>query len=661
MKVPLSWLEKYIKLEHTPKEFGDIMTGLEFMQDGPIKDIENDKVIDLEIRQNRSDMLSIIGVAREYAAYLGKKVNYPEITQEFDTNWGTPKENLSVQSKNSVKRFCTVQIKNIHIKKSPEYIINALNAYGISTKNNLVDITNYVMLEYGIPLHAFDVKKLDKSKGHSLLTIRHAADEESFETWQKTKINLTTEDIVVADSKKPVAIAGIIGGANSDIDANTSEILLEAAVYDHATVRRTALRHGIRTEASLRHEKFLNPEMVEVAIRRATLLIQQLCSGVVVQIEDHYENNEPLKTIDFNVFEIERLGGIHLEKEEVIRLLENLEFKITDQKEALGVNKDIITVAIPDHRTDVKIQADLVEEVLRLKGYEHIPRTGISASPPDFSTPKVLLVEEKIRDILVNIGLSEHITNPLVKYTKEIKNQIQLENPLNAELDGLRTTIRETLLPVLSRNAKAGNLNIGIFEVGKIYMKVKQGEYNEERRIETVYATDKNLETLFKQKVKPDFIALINKLGINDDGLKYDAEENHLKYFYNKKLIANLFQSGFELITDEISEIVNLQNVPSTLIKSSLSQKIVEELSLVVSKNKALGEIIEIIKSEKELISQIEIVDLYEDAKLGLNKISITVKIIFEDAENKLTKESVGKLKEKIVNMLSKKGFKLRD
>jgi len=661
MKVPLSWVEKYIKIEHTPKEFGDIMTGLEFMQDGPIKDIENDKIIDLEVRQNRPDMLSVIGVAREYAAYIGKKVNYPEFTSEFDANWGNPKENLSVQSKNNVKRFCTVQIKNIHIKKSPEYIIHALNAYGISTKNNLVDITNFVMIEYGIPLHAFDVKKLSESKGHSLLTIRHATDEEVFETWQKTKIKLTTEDIIVADSKNPVAIAGIIGGANSDIDTDTTEILLEAAVYDHAVVRRTSLRHGVRTEASLRHEKFLNPEMVEVAIRRATFLIQQLCSGEVVRIEDYYENKKQLETIDFNIFEIERLGGIHVGKDEATRLLENLEFNITDQKEALGVNKDIITVAIPNHRTDVKIEADLVEEVLRLKGYEHIPLTGINASPPDFSTPKTLLVEEKIRDILVNLGLYEHITNPLVKYIKEVKNQIQLENPLNAELDGLRTTLRETLSPVISRNAKAGNTNIGIFEVGKIYYQVKRGEYNEERRIEAVYASDKNYETLFKQRIKPDFIALINKLGIENDNIKYEVEGNSLKYFYNKKLIAYLFQSGYELITNEISEIVDLQKVPSTMIKSSLSQKIIEELSLVVSKNKALGEIIDIIKSAKESVSQIEIVDLYEDAKLGIDKISITVKVIFEDAENKLTKESVGKIKKNIIKLLDKKGFKLRD
>jgi len=459
-----------------------------------------------------------------------------------------------------------------------------------------------------------------------------------------------------------VAIAGIIGGANSDIDQSTKEIILEAAVYNHASIRRTAIKHNIRTEASLRHEKFLNPEMVEVAIKRATYLIKELCSGEVSKIEDYYEGKTPPKSIEFNIFEIERLGGIHIERSEAVNLLENLEFKIRDQKEAIGVNKDILTVIVPNHRTDVNIQADLVEEVLRLKGYEHIPLIGISSSPPDLSTTKDLILEEKIRDILVNLGLYEHITNPLVKFDSESSsNQIQLENPLNADLDGLRTTIRETLVPILSRNSKAGNNNVGLFEVGKVYFTKKKGSFTEERRIETVYSNDTNLENNFRKKVKPDFMTVITKLGLNDESLKYSSKGEHLEYTYNKKHVSNLFQNGYELFTETIKDIVEIQNIPLTSIESSLSQRIVEELSLVVSKSKALGEISEIIKSTKESISEVEITDLYEDVKLGAEKISITVKMIFEDSENKLTKESVSKIKENVIKLLNKKGFKLRE
>lgn len=660
MKVPLSWVEKYIKIEHTPKEFGDIMTSLEFMQDGPILEINDDKIIDLEVRQNRPDMLSIIGVAREYAAYISKKVRYPEEILEYETKWEKAQHNLSVQSTHTVKRFCTVQIRNIKIKRSPEYITKALKAYGIEAKNNLVDITNYVMLEYGIPLHAFDVRKLSKSNGHSLLTIRQANHGEIFETWQKTKIHLDQNDTVVADSQKPVAIAGIIGGANSDIDKDSNEIILEAAVYNQASIRKTALKHNIRTEASLRHEKFLNPEMVEKAIKRATFLIQELCSGEVVRIEDFYQDRKPSTTIDFNVFEIERLGGIHINKDEAISLLENLEFKITDQKQALGVNKNIIIVQVPPHRTDVNIEADLVEEVLRLKGYEHIPLIGLSSTPPDISTPKALVLEEKVRDILVNLGLFEHITNPLVKFTQK-HGQIRLENPLNADLNGLRTTIRETLSPVLQRNAKAGNLSIGLFEVGKIYFTPKINSFEESRRIEAIYSTNLDLKQNFKTKIKPDFVAVISKLGLDNSKLSYINKIDHLEYTYNKKQIGNLFQTGYELFTDNIAEFVNLQNVPIAKIESSLTQRIVEEISLVASKNKPLGEISEIIKSTKESISQIEIIDLYEDIKIGDGNISITVRMVFEDSENKLTKELIQKAKSNIIRLLSKKGFKLRE
>lgn len=659
MKVPLNWVDKYIKIEHTPKEFGDIMTSLEFMQDGPIQEINNENIIDLEIRQNRPDMLSIIGVAREYAAYLAKKVKYPEETIEYETAWEKEKENLSVQSKDKIKRFCTVQIKNINIKKSPEYIVKALEAYGMTSKNNLVDITNYVMIEYGIPLHAFDLNKLSKEQGHSLLTIRQAKDGEIFETWQKTKIELDSSDIIVSDSKKPVAIAGIIGGANSDINQNTKEIILEAAVYDYASIRRTAIKHNIRTEASLRHEKFLNPEMVETAIKRATYLIQELCAGETVKIEDYYEDKIPNKSIDFNIFEIERLGGIHIEKEETISLLENLEFKITDQKEALGVNQDIIRVFVPKHRTDVNINADLVEEVLRLKGYEHIPLTGINSAPPDLSTPNVLILEEKIRDIFVDLGLFEHITNPLVKYTSETA-QIKLENPLNSELDGLRTTIRETLNPVLKRNAKAGNHEIGLFEVGKVYSSEKKNSYKEERRIETIYSTDKSIKNFYISKVKPDFLAFLTKVGLNNENLMYKNKAEYLQYFYENKHVANLYSNGFEFFTEDLVKLIDIKEIPSVYIQSSIPQRITEQLSLVFDKKTELGSIAKTVRSASKLISHIEALDIYEDAKLGAEKVAITVQVVFEDIENKLTKEAVRINKEKIIKSLNKIGAKLR-
>ena len=298
MKIPLNWLNNYIKIEHTPEEIGDILTNLEFMQDGPIID----NVLDIEVRQNRPDMLSIIGTAREYSAYINKKVNYPEQLENIEVEWNEPKDNLKILNKEKVRRFCTIEINNIKVTKSPEYIKSALKSYGIPSINNVVDITNFVMLEYGIPLHAFDYKKLKKANDNAILTIRNAKHDEVFETWQKTKLTLSSNDLVVADAEKPVAIAGIIGGANSDIDEKTTHIILEAAVYDHSTIRKTSLKHGLRTDASTRHEKILNPEMVDTAIRRALKLIQNDCNGNILKIEDFYSPKANITSIDFNIF-----------------------------------------------------------------------------------------------------------------------------------------------------------------------------------------------------------------------------------------------------------------------------------------------------------------------------------------------------------------------
>ncbi|MDQ5981616.1 MAG: Phenylalanine--tRNA ligase beta subunit, partial [Patescibacteria group bacterium] len=306
MKVPLNWLTDYIKLNHTPEEFGKIMTDLEFMQDGPIVEINGQKVIEIEVRQNRPDLLSIIGVAREYAAYIDSNITEPKKLEntEIKVEWGSPDQNLKVDEPEIVKRFCTVELSNVKIKPSPDWLRNNLEAYGINTINNVVDITNYVMLEYGMPLHAFDFNKLAKKDGSPLLTLRLATNGEEFKTWQNTVLKLSEDDLVVSDNEKPVALAGIIGGANSDIDEQTSHIILESACYNQAVIRKSSQKHGIRTEASSRHEKFLNPSMVTAAILRALFLLTDLAEAKIIAIEDHNLNeNQEKKIVEFNTNE----------------------------------------------------------------------------------------------------------------------------------------------------------------------------------------------------------------------------------------------------------------------------------------------------------------------------------------------------------------------
>lgn len=659
MKVPLNWLENYIKLEHTPDEFGDIMTNLEFMQDGAIIDLDNGtKVIDLEVRQNRPDILSIIGVAREYAAYINKKVELPESLKSKDLDWNKPSKNLSVSATDIVNRFCTVEIKNIKVKKSPQWLIESLEAYGVPSINNIVDITNYVMIEYGIPLHAFDKSKLETDADSTLLNLRRARPNEEFETWQGTQIKLNKEDLVVSDAKKPVAIAGIIGGANSDIQDNTTEIILEAAVYNQAFIRRTSMRHAIRTEASARHEKFLNPEMVQTAITRALFLIQELAGGEIINIEDFYDNPVEKIYIDFNTYEISRIGGVTIEINEIVELLTRLGFDVIDQKEAIGLDKNILTVGVPFWRTDIIGEMDIVEEILRLWGYENIPFAEISAAPPNNSTPSEILLEDKIKDILVSLGLDEHIINPIVEINPTVEAQIKIENPLNAKQGALRTTIRETLTNVIEFNHKAGEEQSAVFESGKVYIQKKNAEYVEKKRIETLYSNIPFIE------IKADFLAVLSKLGIlNSDNLSWEPSSKnlYLRYIYNKVLIGELYRDGFMLDIENLSQHLDTSNIPSINLKTDLRQRIIEEISLVIDKNEQIGKISDLINKSSEYIKSIEVRDIYSDAKLESDKISTTISILFEDIEKNLTREKIEEIKKDILkNLKSKYGVGLR-
>lgn len=649
MKIPLSWLQQYIKLQHTAEEFGEIMTQLEFMQDGPIKNINDDQVIDLEVRQNRPDMLSIIGASREYAAFLREKTNEPSSIENIEIEWGEPNGNLSVISKDKVKRFCTFEIDKIKIQKSPEWMVKHLEAYGIPAINNIVDITNYVMIEYGLPLHAFDKSKLSKENGKPLLTIRPAKANEYFETWQKTQLSLSTKDIVVADNEKAVAIAGIIGGANSDIDNKTKTIILESACYDSATIRRTSIRHGITTEASLRHTKYQNPAMVKIALKRALYLIQTLAEGNLVKIEDFYPEKSEQKHIDFDLNEIYRLSGINIEKEQSIEILKSLGFEILEEKNTIGIGKDIITIGVPMWRTDINYEADLVEEVVRLWGYDKIPSREIDSPPPQYGTPDYLILEDIIKDVLVELGLKEYITNPLVKYSKNKVNQILLENPLNKEKDGLRTTIKETLVDVVTNLKKAGFENISIFESGNIYISERKGEYKEIKIIQSLY---ENYEFL---KIKSDLARIVTTLNINDKlSYKYKKSEQEIEYYIGNDLVFNLFTDSYVIYLEKLVLHVDINAIPNISIKTSIPQKIEEEISLIIDQNQTLGELTESIVEFHELITEVAIVDEYVGSQIPEGKKSVTIKVKFEDPKNKMKQSDVEKIKNDFLQEVSK-------
>ena len=656
MKVPLNWLSDYIKLNHTPEEFGKIMTDLEFMQDGPIVEVNGQKVIEIEVRQNRPDLLSIIGVAREYAAYIDSNITEAKKLEnsEIKVEWGSPDQNLKVDEPEIVKRFCSVELSNVKIKQSPNWLRNNLEAYGINTINNVVDITNYVMLEYGMPLHAFDFNKLTKKDGSPLLTLRLATNGEVFKTWQNTSLKLSEEDLVISDNEKPVALAGIIGGANSDIDEQTTHIILESACYNQAVIRKTSQKHGIRTEASSRHEKFLNPSMVTAAILRALYLLTDLTEAKIVAIEDHNINeNQEKRIIEFNTNEITRLGGVELDIDLTISLLRRFGFQVIDHIQEIGISKSSLTVLVPNWRTDITNNADLVEEVLRLWGYENIEVRPISSTPPEFKTPNLILLESKLKNILVELGLYEQQTSPLVKANPKNTKQIKIENPLNVENEALRTTISETLSPIIEYYKKSGKSKFGLFEAGKIFYLKKENDFYEEKVIEVLYSG-----YTFESKIKPDLLALFNRIGVREADLNWKLDDKKLEYFIEKIPVATLTKNGFTIYTEELANIVSADDIPALNIKTDYVQRIREDISLVIDNNQALGEVADAIKSASSYVKDVVVKVTFSDDKLGNDKKSVTLGIDFEDMENLLTRQKIEEIKSNFLSIL-KKNYKI--
>lgn len=638
MKTPINWLKNYITLKHSNREFGDILTDLEFMQDGPIKNINGEPVIDLEVRQNRPDVLSILGVAREYAAYTNQKVKEPK---SLDIKFSTSKKLLKVEEKQKVKRFIAVEIKNIKNVETPKEISKYIEAYGIPTINFIVDVTNYVMLEYGIPMHAFDLDKLEKD-GESYLKFRNANKNESFTTWQGTKVTLDTEDLVVTDGKgRLVSIGGITGEAYSGITEETKNILLEAANYDYASVRRTALKTNLQTDSATRHSKDLRSDIVDKAVNRAAYLITKYAGGKIEKTEDYYGIKDNFKNVKLEIRNIERLGGIAINKKNTEALLKRLGFEIDSSSE------EYITVTPPKWRSDINFEEDVIEDVLRLNGYDKIPVQDINSAPPKKITPSVLVLEQKLRDICVSLGLDEQITEPLVKYQSENKLQIKLENPLNSDKDSLRTDIKDTLEEVVKNYKKSKIDDIKVFEVGKIYYRDGK-KFVEEKVLTALYDKTSFLS------VKKDLIEIISRLGL--EAITSQIQDNTLVFFSKKHKVATLKTNTFTIFTENIDKLVNHRDVPTVKFSTSVIQTIEENLTVQVNKDTNLEEYAQQIKNVSKYISQVYIADTKKDIYKKDDKYNVTFTITYADPQNTMNKEKLEQIRKKIQSAIQNLG-----
>lgn len=490
MKIPLTWLKDYVKTDASPREIANSFTQLGLMLDKPL---DNSGVLDLEHRMDRSDWLSIIGCARDYAAFSKLKLVYPK-TNTNKLKAVTPQEMIEITVKTPhVRRFNTRLVKNIKVGQSPAWLIDRLAAYGIKSINNVVDITNYVMVEYGQPMHAQDTAKLIKRE----ITLRPAKNGEKLTTILGTSVSLDSETFVLSSGGVPTVIGGIVGGSETGVTNTTTEVILDAGNYDQAIIRKNSRRLKIINETVSRYDKFLHPNLCELALDRATYLLENIAGASVYHNFDYYPNPPKSKKMNLTFARLSLLSGLSWTPREVKRVITSLEYQIVYE------TKNYLTLVVPTFRTDVEVEDDIIADILRINDYNSIPTTPLTTPVPHDITPKIMTFEEHLRDLLVAQGAHEHITASLVKQS-DAPNELLLSNALSTDQNALRLSHLPKLAEVLINYSKHDLKPKVVFEIGKVFSKKSKG-----------YQESSVLCALSGGDIRPVLATLMHQLGIN--------------------------------------------------------------------------------------------------------------------------------------------------
>ena len=456
----------------------------------------NDFIFDVDLTPNRADCLSILGIAREVAALFDKKLRKPEISLTEIEEEASSFIKVTIDDPLACPRYACRVIRDVKIEPSPFWIRRRLLSCGVRSINNVVDVTNYVMLELGHPLHAFDFDLFPQAE----VLIRRAREDEIFITLDQVERKLNPEILLITDGKKPVAIAGIMGGLESEVSDYTKNVLLESAHFDAKVIRRGRLFLGISSESSQRFERGTDPNNVSFAADRAAFLIQQMAKGEVLKnLVDNYP--KPIVPVRIGLREkrVKEILGTELNKEQIINFLQSLEFNVKE-------NEDL-EVEVPTFRPDLTREIDLIEEVARIYGYDRI-KTSLRAGGnlvTSISPEEKLL--KKVKEILVGLGFFEVITNNLVepKLLEKLcpdKKILLVQNPLSEELSALRTTLIYNLLNVASHNKKRKETQVRIFELNKVFLS-KQEDLPEEKYKLALALSGSNNPIFWGEEEKP--------------------------------------------------------------------------------------------------------------------------------------------------------------
>jgi phenylalanyl-tRNA synthetase beta chain len=626
----------------------------------------NDMVINFDITANRSDLLSMLGMAYEIGAILKEKVKLPTMVLKEENE--EAKDNLAVEIKTDYAPvYLTRIIKDLVIKESPNFIKARLMSAGIRSINNVVDISNYIMLEYGQPLHFFDYDKLG-----SKIVVRMANEGEAIKTLDNKERTLTKDDIVIATPKEAVGIAGVMGGHNTEVTNDTNSIVIESAVFDPSHIQATS-KKILRSEASMRFAKGIDPNRAELALNRAAYLLQKYASGKVLKgiIGYNNGNQEPI-IIDIALTKINRVLGIELKDEDVKDVFERLDFEYQYQN-------DVFKVTVPTRRLDIKIEEDLIEEIGRIYGYDQIPGILPITKIKKGNIGHQNDILKKLRKRLEGLGLTEVRTYSLInenninKWTNDQFEAIKIKSPMSEEHMFLRYSIIPSLMDVANYNAARSINDIMIYEIGTSYYK-KEENYIEEPKLAILMLGTYATHGWQNKGIVADFyvlkgiltnimtyFGLIDQLEIKTGS---DIKEMHpqrkASIYINNELIGNMgaVHPGISDLPIYLLEI-SLTRILKQEIKKiryepvSVYPVISKDLAWIFNKDVETELITKTIKKTGgELLQQIEVFDVYEGPSIGENNKSIAYTLTFIDKTKTLTEEIVNEIVNDIVKTI---------
>ena len=639
----------------------------------------NDYILDLSITPNRADALSMRGLTYELGALYNNKVDFKDVEKE--ENYEATSLQVAIES-DSCRNYVGQVVKNVEVKSSPLWLQTRLMNSGIRPINNIVDITNYVLLEFGQPMHAFD-KDLVGDK----IVVRDAKEGEVLETLDGEERKLQTTDLVITDGTRAIALGGVMGGKNTEVSEETKNIILESAYFNPTSVRRTSAAHGLRSDSSARFEKGIDPNMQKAALARAVELILELCPNAVVESSVGIVKKEEEKVVEITTSYINNYLGITLSTEEIVTILEGLSFTV----EVTGEN---LVVKVPTRRPDISIKQDLVEEVIRIYGYDNLASTlpKFSKTTKGGLTYSQRMVRD-LRAVYASLGFNDTINYSLVseeeatEYTLEDHHKVRLLMPMTETHSTLRQSLVPGLLNTVQYNVARKQKDLKLLEIGRVFF--GSGNDNIQPK-ETLYLSaaltgEERVTKWLKESSSLDFFAAKGYLEVVFDRLGLDEKVTYKKsklegmhpgrfaevYLGGKRIgfigevhpqVADKLGLNTTYVFEiNLDEVISESKVKPKYEEVTKYPEITRDIAMLVDVKDEYQNIYNVIESvNSKLITKVELFDLYVGAELLVGKKSLALTITYSDKQKTLTDEEVTAVHDKVLSALTEYGAIIR-